>query len=112
MEALLDFSAPLNVELLDQVVKVMHYSQGPQRTQADRVLTAFREHPDSWRQADKIIDAAGACLESKYFALQLLESVIRFRWRSLPLDQRETVKAYLTKYIIGVRWAGARARAN
>ena len=103
MEALLEFSKPLNVELLDQVVKVMNFGQEPMRSQADRVLTALREHSDSWKAAPSIIDAQGCCLESKFFALQLLETVIRFRWRSLPLDQRENVKQYLTKLIIGVR---------
>ena len=107
MEALLNFAAPLNVELLDQVVKVMHYGQEPLRSQADKVLTQYREHPESWRHADKIIDAASVCLESKFFALQLLEGVIRYRWRSLPIEQRETIKAYLTKYIIAVGAWGA-----
>jgi hypothetical protein len=102
MEALLDFSQPLNVELLDQVVKVMYHGQEPQRSQADRVLNTFREHPESWREAYKIIDAP-VCLESKFFALQIMESVIRFRWRSLPLEQRESFKTYLTKYILAVR---------
>ena len=104
MEALLDLAHwdDAKTALLDQVVKVMNFGAEPVRSQADRVLSQLREAPDAWRLADKIIDAP-VCLESKFFALQILENLIRYRWRSLPVDQRETVKAYLTKHIIAVR---------
>ena len=102
MDKVLDFSVPLDIPLLDNVVRCMNFGQEPLRSQADRILTAFREHPDAWQRTDKIIEG-DTCLESKFFALQILENVIRFRWRSLPSDKREVLKTYLGQKIIAVR---------
>ena len=102
MEALLDFSVPLDVGLLDKVVQCMNYGQEPQRSQADRVLTMFRENSDAWQHTYTIIEGE-CCLEAKFFALQILENLIRFRWRSLGIEQRDKLKTYLGQKIVTVR---------
>ena len=40
--------------------------------------------------------------ETKFFALQVLESVIKFRWGSLPDDQRAGIRNYASNLIIKV----------
>lgn len=39
---------------------------------------------------------------SKYIALQVLESVVKFRWKLLPGEQREGIRTYLVQKIIAV----------
>jgi exportin-1 len=102
MEALLDFSRPTDIALLDRVVLAMHRSPEPQRGQADRVLNAFRGHADAWTRVDSVLEA-NVSVETKFFALQILESVIQYRWKSLPKVQREGVKTYLMHKIMSVR---------
>jgi exportin-1 len=41
------------------------------------VLTTFREHTDAWTRVDSILEASTVSLETKFFALQILESVIK-----------------------------------
>ena len=101
MEALLDFSRPTDVSLLDRVVLTMHRAPEPQRGQADRVLNAFRVHADAWTRVDSVLEA-DVSVETKFFALQILESVIKYRWKSLPKVQREGVKTYLVQKIMSV----------
>ena len=103
MEAILNFSAPLDVALLDRVVLAMHRSPEPERSQADRVLTAFREHVEAWTRVDSVLEAPGSSVETKYFALQILEAMIKYRWKKLPVEQRDGIKMYLVQKIITVR---------
>ncbi len=53
---------------------------------AQKVLTSFKEHPESWIRVDTILEYSQNG-NTKYFALQILESVIRYRWKVLPRDQ-------------------------
>ena len=107
MEAILRFDAPLDVALLDRVVLAMHRSPEPERSQADRVLTAFREHAEAWTRVDAVLESAGSSVETKFFALQILESMIKYRWKSLPAEQREGIKMYLVQKIVTVRSGSA-----
>ena len=70
-----------------------------QRSSADKLLTAFREHPDAWTRVDTILESSGSP-QTKYLALQTLESVIKYRWKTLPPEQREGIKTYLVQKII------------
>ncbi len=105
MEALLDLTQPTDVALLDRVVQAMLLAPEPQRSQADRVLTAFSEHADAWTRVDAVLEAA-VRVETKFFALKILESVIKYRWKSLPAEQRDGIKMYLVQKIISVRARG------
>lgn len=66
------------------------------------VLVAFKEHPDAWTRVDTILDNA-QLLVTRFFALQVLESVINFRWKALPAEQRQGIRTYLVQKIIAVR---------
>lgn len=41
-----------------------------------------------WTQVDSILELSGS-LNTKYFALQVLEILIRTRWKALPREQCE-----------------------
>jgi exportin-1 len=40
--------------------------------------------------------------EHEVFALQILDSVIKFRWGSLPLEQREGIKNFISNLVISL----------
>ena len=58
-----------------------------QRT-AQEVLTTLKEHPDSWTRVDTILEYS-VNQQTKYYALQILENVIKTRWKVLPRAQCE-----------------------
>lgn len=70
MDALLDFTRPLDVELLDRVSAVMlaATSSAAERAEAQRVLVAFKAHQDAWTRADVILESAKNP-QSKYAAV-------------------------------------------
>ena len=72
-----------------------------QRVPAEKVLQAFQEHPESWTRVDAILEAS-QYQNTKYFALQVLESVIKYRWNAIPADQREGIKNYISNKIIQI----------
>lgn len=72
-----------------------------QRGAADAVLSALKARPDSWIQVDAILDRS-TNVKSKFFALSVLEDLIRFRWKLLPADQREAVRGFIVGKVIAV----------
>ena len=72
-----------------------------QRVAADRVLMAFREHPDAWTRVDTILESSSNP-QTKYIALQVLENLIKYRWRTLPAEQREGIRTYLVQKVIAL----------
>jgi len=74
------------------------------------VLMAFREHADAWTRVDAILESQ-ASANTKYIALQILEGLIKYRWKTLPVEQREGIRTYLVQKIITVR-ACVRVRAR
>lgn len=114
--SLLDFNKKLDIQLLDNVVGCMYRGQGPQVSNqslltlsththlymssdwypplysqqqvAQQILTTLKEHPDAWTRVDTILEYSQDD-ETKYYALQILESVIKTRWKALPRQQCE-----------------------
>ncbi|GBG24586.1 Exportin-1 [Hondaea fermentalgiana] len=100
MERLLDFSQPVDVGLLEQVVKALNTSLDAQvRQQANQTLMAFKENPNAWQTTATVLDSSKDGM-TKFFALQVLEDAIQFRWMALPADQREGIRNYVVKMII------------
>jgi len=100
MDSLLNFANALDIKLLDATINAVFFSQNPQeRDQAQRILAQFQEHPDAWTRVDTIIETSQN-QNTKYFALQILEKAIRFRWKALPVEQREGIKKYIVNLII------------
>ncbi|KIY95402.1 putative Exportin-1 [Monoraphidium neglectum] len=99
MAATLDLNA-VDVPQLEALV-AQFYGAGTQdqRASAEKALKAYQDHPDAWSRVDSILEKAQT-QQTKFFALQILESVIKFRWGALPVEQREGVKNYVSNLII------------
>ncbi|XP_010887595.1 exportin-1 [Esox lucius] len=96
---LLDFSQKLDINLLDNVVNSMYYDIGSQQRMAQEVLTSLKDHPDAWTRVDTILEFSQN-MKTKYYALQILETVIKTRWKILPRNQCEGIKKYVVGLII------------
>ncbi len=59
-----------------------------QQKLAGQILTQFKESQEVWTQVDSVLELSSN-LNTKYFALQVLEILIRTRWKALPREQCE-----------------------
>eukprot|EP01117_Protostelium_nocturnum_P011324 TRINITY_DN4108_c0_g1_i1.p1 TRINITY_DN4108_c0_g1~~TRINITY_DN4108_c0_g1_i1.p1 ORF type:complete len:1068 (-),score=171.31 TRINITY_DN4108_c0_g1_i1:50-3253(-) len=98
MEKILDFSEPLDVPLLDKIVNIM-FTDPVQRIPAQKILTEFQEHPESWTRVATILEGSQQ-LQTRFLALQILENVVKYKWRILPRDQSENIKTYIVNLAI------------
>jgi len=93
-------SAPLNIQLLESTLHALNTSSDASvRTRADQVLTALKESPNAWESAGQMLEQSQDTA-TRYFALQVLEDTIKFRWKALPQDQREGIRNYVVQKII------------
>lgn len=100
MERLLDFSKPLDIPLLEQVVVTLNTSPDKNlRTRANEVLTAFKNNEDSWRTAGEVLTHSKDFM-ARFFALGVLEDAVKFRWKALPNAQREGIRNFVVKQLI------------
>ena len=68
---------------------------------AGQVMAKFRENPDAWTQVDAILEFSGSQY-TKFFALQILEALIKTRWRALPREQCEGLYAWCVCVCVSV----------
>lgn len=99
-EKLRDLSQPIDVALLDATVSAF-YGTGSkeERTAADHILRELQNNPDMWLQVVHILSNT-LNLNTKFFALQVLEGVIKYRWNALPVEQRDGMKNYISEVIV------------
>nr|CAD1832101.1 unnamed protein product [Ananas comosus var. bracteatus] len=99
-EKLRDLSQPIDVALLDATVAAF-YGTGSkeERSAADQILRELQNNPDMWLQVVHILQNSQN-LNSKFFALQVLESVIKYKWNALPVEQRDGIKNYISDVIV------------
>ncbi|KVI07543.1 Armadillo-like helical, partial [Cynara cardunculus var. scolymus] len=99
-EKLRDLSQPIDVGLLDATVAAF-YGTGSkeERTAADHILRELQNNPDMWLQVVHILSNTQN-LNTKFFALQVLEGVIKYRWNVLPVEQRDGMKNYISDVIV------------
>ncbi|KAJ0983140.1 hypothetical protein J5N97_011395 [Dioscorea zingiberensis] len=99
-EKLRDLSQPIDVALLDSTVAAF-YGTGSkaERQAADQILRELQNNPDTWLQVVHILQNSQN-LNTKFFALQVLESVIKYRWNALPAEQRDGIKNYISDVIV------------
>ena len=64
----------------------MYTGANLEQKEAQTVLTTLKEHPDAWTRVDAILEYSQNP-QTKYFALQILENVIKTRWKALPREQ-------------------------
>lgn len=125
---LLDFNQKLDITLLDNIVGCMYTGIGEQQRVAQEVLTTLKEHPNAWTRVDTILEYSQVNVrmviflivdrtytylrvflyrrtivqnqQTKYYGLQILEQVIKTRWKVLPRNQCEGIKKYIVGLII------------
>ncbi|XP_074320433.1 protein EXPORTIN 1A [Silene latifolia] len=99
-EKLRDLSQPIDVPLLDATVAAF-YGTGSkdERAAADQILRELQNNPDMWLQVVHILQSSQN-LNTKFFALQVLEGVIKYRWNALPAEQRDGMKNYISEVIV------------
>nr|XP_043615011.1 protein EXPORTIN 1A [Erigeron canadensis] len=99
-EKLRDLSQPIDVGVLDATVAAF-YGTGSkdERTAADQILRELQNNPDMWLQVVHILSNTQN-LNTKFFALQVLEGVIKYRWNVLPVEQRDGMKNYISDVIV------------
>ncbi|KAL8534748.1 hypothetical protein ACS0TY_010689 [Phlomoides rotata] len=99
-EKLRDLSQPLDVPLLDATVAAF-YGTGSkeERAAADHILRDLQNNPEMWLQVVHILSNTQN-LNTKFFALQVLEGVIKYRWNALPVEQRDGMKNYISEVIV------------
>lgn len=59
----------------------------------------MKNHPESWTRVDTILEYSQN-QQTKYYALQILEQVIKTRWKALPRVQCEGIKKFIVALII------------
>ncbi|OXA47591.1 Exportin-1 [Folsomia candida] len=96
---LLDFSTRFDIDLLDRVVSVVYKETGEQQKLAQEILSMLTNHAESWTRVDAILEFSNH-KETKYFGLQILEQVIKKRWKALPRAQCDGIKKFIVALII------------
>lgn len=67
---------------------MMNRSTGDTQKIASEILTELKEQEGSWMRVDGILKFS-QLIETKYYALQILESLVQTRWKTLPREQCE-----------------------
>lgn len=100
---MLDFNEPFNCELLDQIVNAFYQPNGNQRLrqEAEQIMKQMQENEHMWTRVDGILEHSKST-NTKFFALQILDGVIKFKWGSLPLEQREGIKNFISNLVISL----------
>ena len=63
----------------------------PQQQLAHQILTTLKEDHRAWTRVDSILELSSQ-EESKYYGLQILEDLIKTRWKTLPREHCESIK--------------------
>lgn len=70
-----------------------------QQAQAQSVLTQFQEYPDSWQKVPEILERSSST-QTKYIALQIMDKLIKARWKVLPEEQRSGIRNFIVGVIV------------
>jgi len=108
MENLLNFSVPLDVNVLEQCVSTVYTGDPQQMNTAQRTLSQLQERIAgedaagalNWFRVDSILESPVSSQNTKFYALQILEAAIKFRWRTLPAEQQAGIKAFIVNLVI------------
>jgi len=107
-EQLLNFSQDLDINLLDNVVTCLYNGHGDSQKMAQNILTQLKEHQKSWTRVAYILESS-TNEQTKYYALQILENVIKFRWKALPRSKCEGIRKYIVALVINTSQKDAAA---
>lgn len=94
-ESLLDFSQPLNIQLLDQAVSA--FFEGNAAVQP--ILVQWQDHPEAWTRVDQILEQSQN-VQSKIIACNVLEQCVKFRWQVLADAHKQGIRKFVIDLII------------
>lgn len=103
MDRLIDLALPDEeyVKLLEQPIQVLYTSpRAEDRNAAQSLLTQLQDLPNAWLRVDKVLDYPSSSANAKFFALQILDKLIRFRWKTLPRSTCESIRNYVVGKVI------------
>lgn len=112
LDRLFDFSAPLDVNLLDAAIELMYTSRNEvERKAIQDKITLFQEHPDAWIRVTSIMEGCRH-VQTKFIAVHILEQTIKYRWGTLPPPQKEGIKRFAIQFLVNVSSNEAAYQAN
>ncbi|KAI3381288.1 hypothetical protein SNEBB_005482 [Seison nebaliae] len=88
-----------DIDLLDKITDTMLNGSGEDQKKAEQILKLVKEDNDSWLQVDWILSNSRNN-GTKYFALQILEELIKVRWKILQPHQAQSIKTYIVDQIL------------
>lgn len=89
------------VKLLEEPIQLLYNSRNAaEQNAAQLLLTHLQELPNAWMRVDKVLDYPNSTSNAKFFALQILEKLIQFRWKTLPRNTCESIRNYVVNKLI------------
>ena len=87
------------LQILDQALSVFYFTKINsevlsflfQRKEAEQALNEFKLLPDSWKFCEMILNKSQS-IYTKFFALLIIEDIIRSQWNVLTNDQKLRLK--------------------
>lgn len=97
VEALLDFNAPLDIDLLDRVITSFYSGN----YEMQKIIAPFTEHELAWTRVDAILERSQSP-HTRMVALRILDDCVEKRWSSLPRDQTIGIKNFIVNIILKI----------
>lgn len=92
---------PEFVALLEGPINVLYSSPNEaERNAAQALLTQVQEAPNAWMRVDKVLDSPSSSVHAKFFALQILDALIRYRWKTLARETADSIRNYVVNSVI------------
>ena len=101
MEAILDIQNQVKPELFDQVVSAFYDVSNKDHNAAHEILNKFKDLDGNWRVIAQLLDNCKNKY-SKFYCLVVLEDSIKYKWLSIPEDQRTNIKNYVIQKILSI----------
>jgi exportin-1 len=99
MEGILDLERELNMELFDRVVMDAQSPDKTKKEHAEGILMKFKELPNAWTKTDYILSKS-MLQQSHYFALQMLEEIVRTKWLLFDEEMKSGLRMYVFQLVI------------
>ncbi len=88
------------LQLLESVMNVFYTTKNNNdRQQADKLLNEFKALSDSWSHCALILTNSNNNF-TKFYALGILEDLIKTRWNAIPNDQKSGIKNFLVDLLV------------
>jgi len=100
MEELLDFTRPLDVNLLDEVVRSFYNPRGAS-LEIQQFLVQFQQHPLTYKRFTEVFSQSNDD-NTKILMISALEQCIKYRWMTLTQQERECLRDSIMHWIMNL----------